>query len=33
VVAAVHGRQRGPDDRVGTVRCHAIPIGTHPRLA
>jgi hypothetical protein len=33
VVTTVHGGQRGPDDRVWTVRCHLVPIGTTPTTA
>jgi hypothetical protein len=28
VIAPVDGGQRGPDDRVGAVRCHTASIGT-----
>ncbi len=28
VVAPMDGGQRGPDDRVGAVRCHTTSIGT-----
>jgi hypothetical protein len=30
VVTPVHGSQRGPNDRVGTVRCHVLGIGNNP---
>jgi hypothetical protein len=30
VVAPVHGGERGPNDRVGAVRCHTACIGTPP---
>ena len=33
VVAPMDGGQRGPDDRVGAVRCHTPSIGTHRGIA
>ena len=30
MITAVHGGQRGPNDRVWTVRCHETSIGNNP---
>jgi hypothetical protein len=30
MITPVHGGQRGPDDRVWAIRCHAPSIGNNP---